>query len=433
VGAGVDEGLLGLSRVSADGGPMQVLTRVDTARGELSHQAPVVIDDGAAVLFSIRKAGDEFDVGAASLRADEPHVSVDVRGRPLGVLDGQLVYQDREGSLWAVAFDIGRFRINGAPVQVLDGIRLQSGPGLRSAFLSRTGALTYLTGDADRRLVWVDRNGAARPAIEGLRDYAHLALSPDGGRVALTISTGAKRDIWIQDLMTGTLTPLTSVGSARNPMWTPDRGRIVFGSTHAGGRTAFWSQDADGGGAPTLVAVPQHNPWLAHLSPDGRQIVYNAISSGTFNLETVSLDSASPSAVLEGSPTAAEIWGRYSPDGRWIAFTSDESGRMEIYIRSSTPGGGRVPVSVNGGRRAVWSHDGRRLYYWEDQRLVEAVVATTPSPRVLSRSTLFSGTFADDYDVTPDGRFLMIEMERSGVVLVAVPDWRRELRRLTAR
>jgi hypothetical protein len=106
---------------------------------------------------------------------------------------------------------------------------------------------------------------------------------------------------------------------------------------------------------------------------------------------------------------------------------------MEIYIRSSTPGGGRVPVSVNGGRRAVWSHDGRRLYYWEDQRLVEAVVATTPSPRVLSRSTLFSGTFADDYDVTPDGRFLMIEMERSGVVLVAVPDWRRELRRLTAR
>ncbi len=433
VGAGVDEGLLGLSRVSADGGPMRVFTRVDTTRGELSHQAPVVIDDGAAVLFSIRKAGDDFEVGAASLRADEPHMAVGVRGRPLGVLDGQLVSLDREGILWAVGFDVGQFRVRGAPVQVLDGIRLQSGPGLRSAFLSRTGALTYLTGDADRRLVWVDRNGAARPAIEGLRDYAHLALSPEGDRVALTINSGAKRDIWIQDLGTGTLTPLTSVGSARNPMWTPDGRRIVFGATLAGGRTAFWSQDADGSGAPTLAAVPQHNPWLAHLSPDGRQIVYNAISSRTFNLETVSLDSASPSTVLEGSPTAAEIWGRYSPDGRWIAYTSDESGRMEIYIRASTPGGGRVPVSVNGGRRPVWSRDGRRLYYWEEQRMVEAVVSTVPSPRVVSRTTLFSGPYADDYDIAADGRFLMIEAERSGVSLVAVPGWRKELRRLTAR
>lgn len=92
-----------------------------------------------------------------------------------------------------------------------------------------------------------------------------------------------------------------------------------------------------------------------------------------------------------------------------------------------------MPVSVNGGRRPVWSRDGRRLYYWEEQRMVEAVVSTVPSPRVVSRTTLFSGPYADDYDIAADGRFLMIEAERSGVSLVAVPGWRKELRRLTAR
>ena len=106
---------------------------------------------------------------------------------------------------------------------------------------------------------------------------------------------------------------------------------------------------------------------------------------------------------------------------------------MEVYIRASTPGGGRVPVSVNGGRRPVWSRDGRRLYYWQDQQLVEAVVTTTPRPQVISRTTLFSGSFSDDFDVAADGRFLLVESERFGVSLVAVPGWRAELRRLTGR
>ncbi len=433
VGAGLDEGLIGLSRLSPDGGPLGVLTRVDTTRGELSHQSPVVIDGGAAVVFAIRKPGDTFEVGAASLRADQPHVPLGIAGRPLGVLDGQLVYHDLEGVLWAVAFDAGRFRVGGTPTTLVDGVRMQTGPGLRSASLSRNGGLVYLRGNASRRLVWVDRRGAASPVIDGFREYQNLALSPDGRRVALTIVTGARRDVWILDLAAGTLAPLTSAGSVRNPLWSPDGRRILFASNHAGGRAAFWWQDADGNGPPTLAVTPRHNPWNAHLSPDGRVVVYNAISEGTFNLETVSVDSASSSADLAASPRGSEAWGRYSPDGKWLAYNSDESGRSEVYIRASTPGGGRVAVSVNGGRRAGWSPDGRRLYYWEGDRLIEASVVLEPSPRVLSRAALFSGPYADDYEVAADGRFLMIESERSGVSLVAVPQWRAELRRLVGR
>ncbi len=433
VGAGLDEGLTGLSRLSPDGGPLREFTRVDTTRGELSHQSPVIIDNGAAVVFGIRKPGDAFEVGAASLRADEAHVPLGIAGRPLGVLDGQLVYHDLEGVLWAVAFDVDRFRVHGTPTTLMDEVRMNTGPGLRSASLSRNGGLTYLRGNASRRLVWVDRQGAATPALDGFREYQNLALAPDGGRVALTIVTGARRDIWILALAAGPLTPLTSVGAARNPAWTPDGQRILFASNHAGGRATFWWQDADGDGPATAAVAARHNPWNAHLSPDGRLIVFNAISEGTFNLETVSLDSAVSPAYLAASPAASEVWGRFSPDGKWVAYNTDESGRAEVYIRAPTPGGGRVAVSVNGGRRAIWSRDGRRLYYWEGQRLIEAALVLDPTPRVLSRTVLFSGPYGDDFDVAADGRFLMIESERSGVSLVAVPEWRAELRRLIGR
>jgi Tol biopolymer transport system component len=434
LGAGVDEGLIGLTRVSAGGGPVRALTRVDTTRGELSHQEPRVLPGGAGVLFTIRKTGERFEIGAASLRDDQPHTPLGIEGRAaLGVVDGQLVYMDDEGRALAVAFDVDRFRAAGTAIPVLAGIRMQGGSDLHSAHLTRDGGLVYMRGNANRRLVWVDRKGAVNPVIDGYREFMHVQLSPDARRVAVTIVTGARRDIWILDLSSGTLTPLTSVGMVRNPSWAPDGKRILFGSTHAEGRAAFWWQDADGNGSPTLAVAPRHNPWNAHLSPDGRRVVFNAISQGTFNLETVSLDSVPQSVFLAESPSSAEVWGRFSPDGRWIAYMSDESGRHEVHVRSSNPGGGRVQVSVNGGRRPVWSRDGRRLYYLEADRMVEATLAMNPGPRVESRTVLFSGRYMDDFDVAPDGRFLMIETESSGVSLVAVPHWRAELKRLTSR
>ncbi|MGQ0764986.1 MAG: protein kinase domain-containing protein [Gemmatimonadota bacterium] len=434
IGAGVDEGLEGLSRISASGGPVRVLTRVDTARGELSHQAPVVLRDGSAVLFTIRKRDDQFEVGAASLRDSQPHTPLGIDGlSPLGVVDDKLVYQDDEGALLAVTFDAGRFRVDGTPVKVLEGLRLPGGSGLHAASLTANGGLVYLRGNENRRLVWVDRRGLVTPVTPESREYLHVMLSPDGRRVALAIVTGYKRDIWVLDVTAGTLTPLTSVGLARNPVWTSDGKRILFGSPHAGGRAGFWWQDADGNGSPTRAASPRNNPWQAHLSPDGRRIVFQAISQGTFNIETVSLDSGAASEYLTTSATSTEGNPRFSPDGMWIAYNSDESGRQEVYVRPSTAAGGRVQVSVNGGRRPIWSRDGKRLYYWEGERMTEAGLATDPNPRVLSRIALFSGRYVDDFDVAADGRFLMIEAEWSGVSLVAIPNWRAELNRLTAR
>ena len=214
-------------------------------------------------------------------------------------------------------------------------------------------------------------------------------------------------------------------------MWSADGQRILFASTQSG-RAGFWWQPADGSGPPELAVVPRRNPWFADLSPDGRNVVFNGISDVNFDLESVSLDSTHRARALSASPTAIEVHGRFSPDGRWVAYTSDESGRAEVYVRPFAEGGGRVQISVDGGRRPIWSHDGTQLYYWEGSRLVSASLGFGPMPVVVSRTPLFSGRFEDDFDVSKDGRFILIQSETSGLGLVVVPNWRTELRRVTA-
>jgi serine/threonine-protein kinase len=182
-----------------------------------------------------------------------------------------------------------------------------------------------------------------------------------------------------------------------------------------------------------LAASPTLNPWNADLAPNGNTIVFNAISNGTFNLELLSLDSTRTVRQLSASPTATETNGRFSPDGRWVAYASDESGRPEIYVRPALATGGRVQISASGGRRSLWARDGKQVFYWEGSRLVAATLTFDPGPRVVSRASLFEGRYEDEYDVSVDGsRFLMIESETSGLSLVVVPNWRTELRRLTA-
>jgi serine/threonine-protein kinase len=160
--------------------------------------------------------------------------------------------------------------------------------------------------------------------------------------------------------------------------------------------------------------------------------VFNAVYDGTFNLETFSLDSAHEERDVAASPTATETWGRFSPDGRSIAYGSDESGRVEVYIRPFPDAGGRVQVSAGGGTRAIWAPDGKTLYYRDGTKVMAATLTRDPALRVASRALLFDGPYAQDFDLSRDGtRFLMIEAESSGLHLLAVPNWRTELRQLT--
>ena len=434
VGGGVFEGLRGLYRVNSAGGALLPLTHVNTARKELSHEYPRVLSDGKTVLFSIWYGTvDRSELAATSL-ADGKVVPLGVTGvAPLGVVDGQLVYVRADGVVMAVPFDVQRRRISGTPVPVLDSIReLGAGTGYTGAFLTHAGGLVYVSGVLKRRLMWVDQSGAAKEAFGESREFNSARLSPDGRMAALSIGTSSGSDVWTLDLTAGTLTPLTTTGRARNASWSPDGKRILYASTQ-GGRAAFWWQPADGSWPPVTAGEPLHNPWWVDLSPDGHTTVFNAIYDGTFNLETFSLDSGHAERDVSASPTATEAFGRFSPDGRSIAYNSDESGRPEVYVRSFPDVGSRIQVSVAGGLRPIWSPDGKKLYYWEGTKLMSATLARDPALRVESRKALFNGHYEVDYDISHDGtRFLMIESDSAGLNLVVIPNWLTELRQLTA-
>ena len=434
VGAGVDEGLQGLFRISAAGGSLTPFTRVDTVRKELSHQVPRALADGKTVLFTIWFGSSKASELAVTSLDDGTVIPLGVAGlTALNVIDGQLVYVNTDGVIMAVPFNARQRRVEGTPTVVQEDVRINTGGGSdhKEVFLTHAGGLVYARGNENRRLVWVDRHGVKTPVLDAEREFLHVRLSPDGRHIAASIIAKAQVDIWTIDANDGTLTRLTTTGASRNPVWSADGRRILYGSTH-GGRAAFWWQSADGSGAAELAVVPPHNPWFVDLAPDGRSVVYNAIYNGTFNLEVVPLDSSGRPRDLIASPTAIERNARFSPDGKWVAHISNESGRDEVYVRPFIGSGGRLQVSAAGGGPPVWSRDGREIFYRAGGRMIAATMAFQPEPRVVSRVVLFAGQYMPDYDVSADGkRFLMVEPGATGVGLVAIPNWRTELRRLT--
>jgi hypothetical protein len=426
-GFGADQGLKGLYRVKASGGAAPVpLTQVDTARKELSHKNPRALDDGT-VLFSIWYGSiEQAEIGATSL-SDGKVVPLGIHGvQPLGVVGGQLVYTTADGGVMAVPFDARARRTTGTAVNVGDSIDLAAGG---QPYLSPTGGLVFPRGTRAGRLLWLDRAGHSTPAIADARGFSNVRLSPDERQAALTITTGRKSDLWILDVAAGTLTPLTTAGTVRNPAWSSDSRRVLYPSTQ-GGPASLWWQPVDASGPAVKAADPPNNPWWMDLAPDGAHVAYSAIYNGSFNLEALALDGSKATIELAASP-AADGFPRFSPDGTLIAYTSEESGTSEVYVRTF-PDAGRVRVSVDGGRRAIWDADGKRLYYTSGSRMYVATIARDPVLRVVSRAALFNVDRLIDFDVTKDGRFLVIEADGPNTSLVVIPNWKTELQRLTS-
>ena len=401
---------------------------------ELSHQWPNVLADGKTVLFTIwHGTSSQAELAVTSL--DDGHVTrlgIQAVGA-LGVVDGRLVYAQSDGTLMAVPFDAATRKISGTAVPVQDRVSSGGGNtiGRTSAFLTRAGGLIFHTGEARRRLVWADRKGSITRAFSEERAFDFLRLSPDGRQAAVIVNTANQNDVWVLDLPAGTLTRLTTTGATRSVSWSADSRRVLFTSTH-GGRGEFWWQPADASGPPSKAGTPPHNPWWTDISADRQTVVYNAVYDGSWNVQALSLGASQDVRPIAAAPAVSETMARFSPDGAFVAYASNESGREEVYVRPFAAGGGRVQISVNGGRRPIWSADGRELFFWESGQMMSATLARDPSIRVTSRQPLFSGGgFEWDFDVAKDGRFLLIQNQSAGPSVVVVPNWRTELARLT--
>ena len=414
------------------GGQPREISKPDRAHGEFYQISPVVLDDAGAILYASSPTASvaSSKLAMMSLKTGQ-HVVFDVPGaQPLGIVDGVLTYVTSAGVLMGVPFDVRRKQVTGTPVQLVSDIVINNTSGLARASLARNGTLLYQSGTQAAQVMMVSADGAARVLLAESREYAFPRLSPDGRRLAIAVGSSDRRDVWLFDLGSQTMTRLTSEGASNDrPEWSPDGSRVLYRSER-GARTGIWSRPADlSGEATPLIGGPKIDVWEGVMSPDMRSVVYQLDTSGADIYYRALAGDTTPHVVSNNSK-ALEVMPRLSPDGHWVAFATDESGRQEVVVQPYPGPGGRVQVSADGGAEPVWSRDGKRLFYRGDGHLMAATLGPGEAFTIVKRDTLFADAFQfapnphANYDVMADGaHFVFLKAATEGNMIV-VANWK---------
>jgi eukaryotic-like serine/threonine-protein kinase len=398
-----------LMAVSARGGTPYEIARPDSSSTEV-FRGPMLVPGTRTVLFSIfsgsssRLAALNLDTHAIT-KFDQPGFS------PRWVAAGFVTLGSADGSLIAVPFDAKRSRPSGPPVTITRDVS-QPDAFVSRAAVSASGAIVYpqAGGRSPRRLMLVGRSGKATLMSGEARVFSSPRFSSDGRRMALGITdqaTGAN-DVWVLDVAQRTWSRLTTSGINNRPIWTPDGHRLVYSSNED-----LWWIAADGSGRPESLLVANGNRFAGTVTPDGRAVVFQEAASDRNGIRSMVFDSA-PASHLLIPGTFGESAPALSPDGKWLAYQSDETGQMEVYVRPYPGPGARVSVSLHGGTEAAWAHSGRELFFRSGDSLMAAAVAPGPTFAVTGRRLLFTGSFVSgdayrEYDVAPDDQhFVML-------------------------
>ena len=431
----------GLWKVSASGGTPTAATILDRSKGEVSHRWPQVLPGGKAMIFTVwtGPGSDERHLHLQMLDSGERRPLVQGASTGRYVASGHILYS-RDDVLFAVPFDLAQLKITGPAAPLPE--RALDDEGAHFS-VSDTGLLAYLPVSPrrfERRLVWIDPTGAIEPLLLPPRGYTDPQLSPDGRFVAFTV-IGAIEAIWIYDLARHTLAPFTSTsaGSSQAPTWTPDGTRILYRGTRAGFRNLFW-QLVDGGGDEERLTTSEDLQTPTSWSPDGKYLAFvdTAVGTGS-DIAVLQIDRHQPTVFLKTG--ALEAGPRFAPDGHWLAYSSDESGASEVYVRAFPGPGAKLQVSTEGGSEPVWSRDGHQLYYRNRDKMLAASVTTRPTLTVGPPRTIFEGRYmrtdtgGAGYDVSSTGRFLMVqpvEPEEPATRINIVLNWFEALRKHSA-
>jgi serine/threonine-protein kinase len=415
----------GLSWLSAAGeGPLHSLTRPLASAGETSHLNPIFTPDGTAVIFTVQKQRGRLATVEGELaiaRLDQaatdpaPHVPLGVKGRyAIGMIDDWLIYLGVDvTTVMAVRLDLQRRRLAGAPVTVLQDTL---GGGIAGGVaLAANGTLIYSRVGANRaRPLLVNASGVKQviPNVPAPFRYRYPRVSPDGRLMAVQNFSPQGTDIWIYRLAGGAPRRLTTTGNAASPVWTPDGTRIVFVATGSGGAQEMWWRPADGSLPAEKLFSGDDRLLPGSVTRDGRTLLYQTRVGNVISIWAARLDGnpASRPVVRERFDNRTPA---ISPDGRWLAYVSNASGRDEVYVRPFPENGAALQVSTAGGTEPLWSPDGERLFYRTERELFAARVSLTPTFEVKGGAPLFVDDFMRanpqrNYDVTRDGRFVMV-------------------------
>ena len=441
-----------IREVPDSGGAIRVLWKADSKKERVAQ--PRLLADGKHMMLVSRplqtdsgteNSQAEGDIVVQTLAGGDRRKLVSGGTDPHVLPSGQLVYV-HDGTLFAVPFDVQHLAVTGGPVPVLEGVVEASGSLAGQFAISQDGTLALRPGAAGaaspRRLFWVDREGHEQAIAAAPKSYREPRLSPDGTKIAVAAEDG-EHDLWIYDLAKETLTRET-FGPAfeYTPVWAPDGRSLFFASgpnrQNRGVLFDIYRKAADGTGAPEALTEHLQGGHPLSLTPGGKSLVYYMSSTtGDGGLYQLPLEPKGPSQPVLADGKSSSFYGEVSPDGKWIAYGSNESGRDEIFVRPfPAVNGGRWQVSPAGGTRPVWARSGRELFFLDDARRM-SVVAVQPgpgfnfgTPKVLFDSSAHYETDVfRSFDVSADGkRFLVIRDLVAGTgserqTLVVVSHW----------
>jgi Tol biopolymer transport system component len=438
---GSDRGIL---QVPQTGGRVSAL--IPLGQDEAFYTLPQFLSDGRRFTFVVAvgdavRGGGQRRVMLGSLGTAEHRMLFDTQEflTPLAVTHGHLLFV-RGNAVMAQPFDEAKMAPLGDPVPVVAQVQLIPNRPYGAASASATGVLAYVPENQNlvRQLAWFDRSGSRTDVAGDLADFSNIELSPDGKRVALAIfdPTRRTRDIWVQDLARGVRTRLTfDAGEERSAIWSPDAARIVYNAQRNGVERDLFAKMSNGSSAETTVLADGLSKDPMDISPDGRFLLYR-VSAKTRNDIWVQPLDASGKPDGSGKPYAFlaseynENYGRFSPDGKWVAYTGEESGQPQVYVVPFPGPGGKWQVSGTGGEFPRWRGDGRELFYLApDGRMMSvAVDGTTPAFRAEAPRALFQAPVASfvgyQYAVTKDGqRFLVNTAVPTPLPVTVVSDW----------
>jgi len=407
---------LPLMRVPASGGSA---TQVTQLKGRELHRFPTFLPDGRHFLYDVRVQGEENAVIYAGSLDSKTRREILLEHTDVAyVPPGYLVFRRGE-RLMAVRFDADRLQVVGDPVELVEKIDYFAATG-RTTFGASEKALVYspLSDARLSRLAWFDRTGREVGGIASAGMYVSPRLSPDGRQLAVAkLEQGAvPPDIWFFDTRLGTGTRSPMPFPDLNPVFSPDGKRIYFGNTSEGKWNIF-QRDVSGARGPTPLMPPTRPRWDCDVSPDGSVLLYQEFSAATRgDLKVMSLTGEPRARDYIASPFE-DAEGAFSPDGRRVAYVSDESGRKEVFVASFPDPSQRIRISSDGGTQPRWRRDGRELYFVSKGETIMAVpfdpatgAPTAPPARLFDApiSYAFGSHVPLRYDVAPDGRFLII-------------------------